>query len=65
MINMEDPITEKQAAYIKRIEEVLCIKFKGKDRQDACDFISKHIDAYRYELLYEEMEFMAIYPKFS
>lgn len=40
------PMTWKQEEFIKTIDERLGIQFKGTSKQEACDYISEHVDAF-------------------
>ena len=52
MINESDerPATEAQLRYIKQIEELLRVSFKGRTLDEASDFIDKHKDHYQAKL---------------
>lgn len=48
--NLQRPPTGKQRRYIKAIEQVLDIKFKGKTAKDASDFISEWHLEFKFEV---------------
>ena len=46
------PITTRQLEYIEAIEEELGVKFEGKTKQEASEFIAKYDESMQFRELY-------------
>lgn len=58
MMELSDP-TYKQISFIKDIENILGIKFKGRNKREARDFIGENIEKYK-EIKSKESQFIGI-----